>query len=118
LQAAVDARWPAIVEASLQWPLGLLFLLLAPVLTLAGYLVLTPFIRPRTVARFFWTYLVPVVPLATCWDGVISLLRVYSPQELKELTDSLRGTGYVWERGLASSGAPLLGFTYLVGFPD
>jgi hypothetical protein len=118
LQAAVDARVAiAVVEASLQWPWGLLFLLLAPLATVAGYLVLTPFIRPRTVARFFWTYLMPVVPLVTCWDGVVSFLRVYSLPELKELTDALHGPGYVWERGLAPSGAPLLRFTYLFGYP-
>ena len=106
-----------IFEASLKPPLGLLLLLLAPLTTLASYLLVTPFIQPRTLSRFFWTYLVPIVPLATCWDGVVSLLRVYSPQELIELTGPLRRDDYVWEAGRASTGTPIFEFTYLIGYP-
>lgn len=72
---------------------------------------------PRMLSRFLWTYLVPVVPLATCWDGVISLLRVYSPHDLDELAGSVQCKGYTWECGVASSGAPPFVFTYLLGFP-
>jgi hypothetical protein len=106
-----------IFEATLKPPLGLLLLLLAPVTTLLGYLFATPFIKPRTLSRFFWTYLVPIVPLATCWDGVISMLRVYSPQELADLTEPLQREGYVWEAGQASTGTPVFDFTYLIGYP-
>src|SRR3972149_3230972 len=76
LQDAVDQRAAiGIFEASLMPPLGLLLLLMAPVTTIFSYLVLTPFIKPRAWWRFLWTYLIPAVPLATCSDGVISLLR-------------------------------------------
>ena len=61
-------------------PFGSALLVLAPLSTLFGYLLLTPFITPRSWSRVLWTYLIPVVPLATCWDGVVSLLRVYSPR--------------------------------------
>jgi hypothetical protein len=105
-----------IFEASLKPPLGWFLLLVAPVMTLVSYLLVTPFIKPRTVTRFLWTYLIPLVPLATCWDGVISLLRVYSVRELKELTDSLGCKDYIWEIGQASTGTPLFDFTYLVGY--
>lgn len=107
-----------IFEASLKPPLGALVLLLAPLMTLAGYFLMTPFIKPRTLSRFFWTYLVPVVPLATCWDGVVSLLRVYSPDALQDLIEPLQGAAYHWEIGLASTGTPIFAFTYLVGYPD
>ena len=30
-----------------------------------------------------WTYAVPVIPLACLWDGMISVLRIYSPEELQ-----------------------------------
>jgi len=106
-----------IFEASLKPPLGILLLLLSPITTLLAYLVITPFIKPRTLSRFFWTYLVPIVPLATCWDGVISLLRVYSPRDLEELTDPLQSKDYVWEIGRASTGTPIFEFTYLLGYP-
>jgi hypothetical protein len=118
LQDAVEKRVAiGIFEASLKPPLGLFLLLLAPLMTLVSYLLMTPFITPRTLSRFFWTYLVPVVPLATCWDGVISLLRVYSPQDLKELTVPLECEGYIWEIGQASTGTPIFVFTYLLGYP-
>ncbi len=118
LQDAVEQRAAiGIFEASLKPPLSLLILLLSPLMTLAGYLAVTPFITPRTIARFFWTYLVPIVPLATCWDGFISFLRVYSPDELKELTTSLEREDYVWETGQASTGTPIFAFTYLLGYP-
>jgi hypothetical protein len=78
---------------------------------------MTPFIKPRTFARFFWTYLIPVVPLVTSWDGVVSLLRTYSPRELQELTLSFPSNDYNWEIGYASTGTPVFSFTYLVGYP-
>ena len=118
LQDAVEKKVAiGIFEASLKPPLGLFLLLLAPLMTLVSYLLITPFITPRTLSRFFWTYLVPVVPLVTCWDGVISLLRVYSLQDLKELTDPLQCKDYIWETGQASTGTPLFVFTYLLGYP-
>ncbi len=82
-----------------------------------GYFFMTPFIKPRTWTRFFWTYVIPIVPLTTCWDGVVSLLRVYSPQALRVLTMSIPCGDYVWEIGQALTGTPLFVFTYLVGYP-
>jgi hypothetical protein len=107
-----------IFEASLIPPAGFMLLLLSPLVTLISYVLLTPFITPRTLPRFFWTYLVPIVPLATCWDGIISLLRVYSVQELNELTTPLQSDKYSWEVGSASTGTPIFAFTYLLGYPN
>jgi hypothetical protein len=118
LQDALEKRAAiGIFEASLKPPLEPFLLLLAPLMTLLGYLFATPFIKPRTLSRFFWTYLIPIVPLATCWDGVVSLLRVYSLPELQELTAALQGAGYTWEAGQASTGTPLFVFIYLLGYP-
>ncbi len=118
LQDAVEKKVAiGIFDASLKPPLGLFLLLLAPLMTLLGYFVVTPFIKPRTFSRFFWTYLIPLVPLATCWDGIVSLLRVYSVQELKELIGTFPHNDYTWEAGQASTGTPLFVFTYLVGYP-
>jgi len=106
-----------IFEASLKPPLGWLFLLLSPLMTVAGYYLMTPFIKPITFARFFWVYLLPIVPLTTSWDGVVSLMRVYTPKELRELTKPFQTKDYNWEIGQLSTGAPIFEFTYLVGYP-
>jgi hypothetical protein len=118
LQDAVEQRVAiGIFEATLKPPLGPFMLLLAPLMTLLGYFIMTPFIKPRAWTRFLWTYLIPIVPLTTCWDGVVSHLRVYSPQELRDLTALIPSQGYAWEAGLASTGTPLFSFTYLLGYP-
>lgn len=104
-------------EASLKPPFGFLLLLLSPLITLLTYLLITPMLKPRRLSRFVWTYLLPIVPLATCWDGVISLLRVYSVPDLLELTAPLQSDDYIWEMGQASTGTPIFEFTYLVGYP-
>jgi hypothetical protein len=106
-----------IFDISLRPPLGILILLLSPVMTLISYVVLTPFIHPRTISRFLWTYILPVVPLATCWDGVISLLRGYSVRELNELIEPLKVDGYIWEAGQTSTGTPIFSYSYLLGYP-
>ncbi len=106
-----------IFEASLKPPQGPLILALSPLMTLLGYFFVTPWIKPRTWQRFLWTYLLPIVPLVTCWDGVVSFLRVYSLNELKDLASSVNCEDYVWEIGQADSGTPLFIFTYLVGYP-
>lgn len=119
LQNAVTGRAAiGIFEASFKPPLGWLLLILSPLITMLSYLVLTPFITPRTVSRFFFTYLIPVVPLATCWDGILSLLRVYSIQELAALANSFPHPNYTWEIGQATTGTPVFVFTYLVGYPE
>lgn len=118
LQDALDKRAAiGIFEASLKPPEGPIIFALSPLMTPLGYLFTTPFIQPRTWNRFLWTYLLPIVPLATCWDGLVSFLRVYSPKELKELVDSLHGNNYQWEIGESSTGTPLFVFTYLIGYP-
>lgn len=106
-----------IFEASLKPPQGPVIFILSPLMTLLGYLFATPFIKPHSWSRFLWTYLLPIVPLATCWDGLVSFLRVYSQSELKELIEPLEREDYRWEIGQASTGTPLFVFTYLLGYP-
>ncbi len=119
LKGAVDQRVAiGIFDASFKPPLGYLMLVLAPVITVLTYFVITPFIKPRKFSRFLWTYLIPIVPITTSWDGVISMLRVYSPRELQVLIDSLPHPDYTWEVGKASTGTPIFDFTYLVGYPE
>jgi hypothetical protein len=107
-----------IFEASFKPPFGIVLLILSPLITFLTYLLITPFLKPQTWQRFLWTYLVPIVPLATCWDGIISMLRVYSSQALQELTSKIEAIDYAWEIGSASTGTPIFVFTYLIGYPN
>lgn len=81
------------------------FLVWGPALLMTPFLLwaVTPFLRPVTVGRLVWTYLLPVIPLIAVWDGFVSCLRTYSPAELEALTASLRGRGYRWEIGRATA---------------
>jgi len=118
LQDAVDSGAAiGVFDAALKPPFGLILLALSPFITFLTYLLVTPFLKPRRLSRFIWTYLIPVVPVLTCWDGIISLLRVYSAGELKELTAKLKPNGFSWESGLAETGTPVFLFSYLVGYP-
>ena len=70
------------------WPL----LLITPLRVLLA----TPFIRPFRWSRLFWTYIVPALPLVLTFDVVVSLLRLYSVEELRGLTAGLEH--YHWEK--------------------
>jgi hypothetical protein len=80
--------------------------------------VCTPWIRPFRWSRLLWTYLVPIIPLVLLFDGVMSCLRTYRPQELRDIIQKLSGIEYQWEVGehpKASGQAPI---TYLIGYPQ
>jgi len=84
----------------------------------SAVLAITPFIKPVRVSRLLLTYVVPVVPLCTWWDGVVSCLRAYHPHELERLVSSLPENGYTWEIGrLPVPGAPT-SLIYLIGYPS
>jgi hypothetical protein len=86
-------------------------------------LLLTPGIRPFSWARLWWTYAVPVVPAVIWWDGLVSCLRAYAPEELAAMVEELgqEAAGadvarYRWSLGEARRG--LLPVTYLIGWPE
>jgi len=112
LQNAVDAGESiGIFEATKRNPstIGLIF---------AGILLMflhTPRIRPFRWSRLLWTYLIPVIPLVLLFDGVVSCLRTYRPQELREMVEKLTSCQYHWDIGeLATGKMPV---TYLIGYP-
>jgi hypothetical protein len=77
--------------------------------------VCTPWIRPFRWSRLLWTYLIPILPFVLLFDGVVSCLRTYRPEELREMVAKLNGSEYRWEIGEAS--ASRIPITYLVGCP-
>ena len=54
---------------------------------------LTPFSKP-TVTTLALTYLVPIVPLATWWDGFASCFRAYTVAELEAMVAPLSNAQY------------------------
>jgi hypothetical protein len=103
-----------VFEATQRRALVLLLTLPAPL----AVLVVTPFIRPFRWSRLLWTYLIPLVPLVTLFDGLVSCLRTYSIEELRELVGRLDANDYVWEIGTVKSKSSPIPITYLIGVPN
>lgn len=77
----------------------------------------TPFVKPFRMSRLFWTYVIPLLPAAITYDGVVSCLRTYTPQELTAMVSGIDGAeAYVWDIGIERSGNPFHRITYLIGY--
>jgi len=102
----------AIFEVSRRSLLGLVPMLLSPL----GTWLMTPAIRPLNLGRFFFTYLVPAVPFFIMWDGIVSALRTYTVEEMRDMAAAIDGDTFDWRAGEAK--APY-GYrvTYLIGTP-
>ncbi|HEY4106433.1 MAG TPA: hypothetical protein VGM44_21180, partial [Polyangiaceae bacterium] len=57
------------------------------------------------------------VPLCTWWDGVVSCLRAYQPEELERLVSSLPDNDYKWEIGRLPLQSAPTSLIYLIGYP-
>lgn len=79
--------------------------------------VFTPLIRPFRWSRLLFTYVVPIIPLTLLFDGVVSCLRTYRPQELRDMIKKLSGIEYQWEVGEHPRASGLAPITYLIGYP-
>jgi hypothetical protein len=78
-------------------------------------LFITPLIRPLRWSQLLFTYLIPILPFLIAWDGIISVLRTYTPDELREMTKDLQSADYRWEIGeLAVKGVPVK-VPYIIG---
>jgi hypothetical protein len=80
----------------------------------------TPRVGPLTPQRFFFTYIIPLAPLIFLWDGIVSCLRTYSTQELREVINEVGSDQYDWEVGRFEHSGPFglpLTTIYLLGKP-
>lgn len=111
--AALRTDGLAVFEATRRSPGHLMAGLAIPWIALALCLfALRPF-RWRNLA---WGVLIPVVPLTLLWDGLVSMLRTYTVDELHEIADSLEVAGFHWEAGtFPLKRLPLKG-VYLLGW--
>ena len=114
LDAMQQHRGVALLELTQRSTLGVLQVALGT----TAQLVVTPFIRPFRWSRLLYTYLLPIVPLCTLWDGIVSCLRVYEPGELERLISELPERGYRWECGRLAVPKMPTGLTYLIGTPS
>lgn len=71
--------------------------------------------RPARAKRIFWSCVVPVVPAILWIDGVLSCLRSYSLEDMRELTEGLWAADYGWEIGLERGGP--VAIQLLIGAP-
>jgi hypothetical protein len=120
LGSAVEARRPiALFDVAAspiirRAPLALLPLLAVPnllALSLAP-LVAVPLLRPFRWSRLLFTYVIPAIPALFAWDGTVSALRAYAPDELLAIARALPGgDAYDWD---AQTTGPAL---CLVGTP-
>jgi hypothetical protein len=114
LAAAVrDRQGIAVAEATARSPAALATMLLVP----PAVWVLTPAIRPFRWSRLFWTYIVPIVPFAVMFDGVVSCLRVYTPEEMLALAREAGGDAFDWESGVEYPAGSPIPISYLFGVP-
>lgn len=93
----------------LPWHLAPVALALNMTMLSIATLALTPLLRPLRLSRLLLTYVVPLIPTLVAWDGTVSALRAYSPDELLEIARSIPGADrYTFA---AEQQGPALSFT-------
>lgn len=113
LQNAVDSKSPiAIFESQERDVKSVLAMIFSPI----NVLLMTPFIKPFSIGRIVFTYLIPLVPLFVMLDGILSALRTYTIPEMNELISRVKGNEtFDWKVGRQKSGPA--GVLYLIGSP-
>jgi hypothetical protein len=81
-----------------------------------GFFLFTPFFRPFKWNRLLFTYLIPLIPFCTVWDGIVSVTRLYQPQQLLRIAKSTNETDYSWQAGKVKNKYGMQ-ITYLLGHP-
>jgi len=112
MRDAAAQRQPLVAfELTERTPFGILMMVASLLLVLGS----APFIKPFRLERLVLTYLIPILPLFIVWDGVVSALRSYTLDELRDFAAEAAMAGYEWEVG-ERVGAPMP-VTFLVGRP-
>jgi hypothetical protein len=83
--------------------------------TTIGQLLLTPFIRPFSLLRLFFTYLLPVNIVTMTYDGIVSVLKSKTAKQYQQLAERINTAAYsITVSNLKSSTASLI---YITGTP-
>jgi hypothetical protein len=113
LHSAVAAGQPiGVFEVSSRSLRTVVTLILTPLFVF----IATLFIRPFRWDRLLWTYVIPLVPLTCLWDGIVSQLRAYTPEELEAL-GAAADPAARWRAGRVPIGSTPGRLTYLLGYP-
>ena len=114
LKNAVDARKGIGIFDGGNRSLGMIMLILIvhPILL---YLC-TPFFRPFRFSRLIFTYLIPIIPFCTVWDGIFSISRLYKPGEMLQMAKDIDSGHYTWISGKVRNDFGM-SIAYLVGYP-
>ena len=75
-----------------------------------------PLVRPFRWTRLLFTYLLPILPLVTLFDGFMALFKLYNPQDLDELVADIAQPTYTWRSGKRDNGRGGK-IIYLLGYP-
>jgi hypothetical protein len=76
----------------------------------------TPFFRPFRFSRLLFTYIIPVIPFCQIWDGIVSIIRLYKPEELLGIAKEVDSENYFWKAGKVKNKFGIR-VTYLIGYP-
>jgi hypothetical protein len=101
-----------IFEAGERSVLGILGVIITTILICV---FATPFMKPFKWSRLFLTYIIPLVPLTLLWDGIVSMLRIYKPEEMLAMTEEIKSEDYKWEAGKIKFGPGKI--TFMKGLP-
>ncbi|MCW3075985.1 MAG: class SAM-dependent methyltransferase [Bacteroidetes bacterium] len=75
----------------------------------------TPFFRPFRISNIIFTYLIPLIPFCTIWDGIVSITRLYKPNDLLIMAQNT-GPDYSWQAGKVKNKLSM-NIAYLIGYP-
>lgn len=108
LQNAVTSNQPILIVEGQERSLTSLMAMFFSPLTV---LFTTPFIKPFSPERIIFTYLIPLIPLFTWWDGMVSCFRTYSVSEMESLISKVQDREkFEWKTGRIKSGPAYLLF--------
>ncbi len=95
---------------------NIFFILAMTLLHPIAFILFTPFLRPFKWSRLLFTYVLPVIPFCTMWDGIVSITRLYTPPQLLALACSVNDKDYRWQAGKLKNKYGMK-ITYLIGYP-
>jgi hypothetical protein len=56
-------------------------------------------------------------PAAILFDGIVSCLRIYTPDEMAAMAREVEDTGYDWQAGVEYPAGSPIPIPYLIGVP-
>lgn len=60
-------------------------------------LILTFKVRPLPFHQVVFTFLIPIIPIFYAWDGAVSNIRTYTPEDIQHLLKDQSTKNYSWE---------------------